>query len=107
MYYSRAVNYTILYALNDLATRVNNCTQQTAKAIQHYLNYCKTNQEATVLSWVSDMILDNYSDEPYLVVTEVRSRVGGKFIFGNKDEKTQINNSPISTIEKGIKHVKA
>ena len=53
------------------------------------------------------MILDNYSDEPYLVVTEVRSRVGGKFIFGNKDEKTQINNSPISTIEKGIKHVKA
>ena len=34
LYYARAVDCTMLHALNDLATRVNNGTQQTVKAVQ-------------------------------------------------------------------------
>ena len=49
LYYARAVDCTMLHALNDLATRVTDGTQTTVKALQHFLDYCDTNQEATVL----------------------------------------------------------
>ena len=97
----------MLYALNNLATRVNDGTQQTVKAIKHFLDYCATNPEATVLYQASDMILQNHSDAAYLVVTEARSRAGEYTLFRNKDEKPKINNGPISIIAKVIKHVMA
>ena len=49
LYYARAVDCTMLHALNYLATRFNNGTQQTVKAVQHFLDYCATNPESTVL----------------------------------------------------------
>ena len=97
----------MLHALNDLATRVNDGTQETINALQHFLNYCATNPESTVLFWASDMILQNHSDAAYLVVNGARSRAGGYTFLGNKEDKKQINNGPISIIAKVIKHVMA
>ena len=105
LYYSRAVNCTMLHALNDLATCVTKGTQQTMKALTHFLNYCAANSEATVLYRASDMILHNHSDAAYLVASEARSRAGGFTYFGNSEDKVQIINGPITVMVKIIKAV--
>ena len=66
----------MLHALNDLATCVTKGTQQTMKALRHFLNYCAANSEATVLYQASDMILHNHSDAAYLVASEATSQAG-------------------------------
>ena len=49
LYYARVVDCTTLHALNHLATRVKDGTQKTAKALNHFLDYCATHLEKTVL----------------------------------------------------------
>ena len=49
LYYARAVDCTMLDALNDLATRVKDGTQKTVAALNHFLDYCATHPEAVVL----------------------------------------------------------
>ena len=66
----------MLHALNDLATKVANRTQETFKALQHFLNYYATLPETQIIYRASDMILHNHLDAAYLVATEVRSRAG-------------------------------
>ena len=105
LYYARAVDSTMLHALNDLATRVNNGTQETAKALTHFLNYCAANSDASILYQASDMILYNHSDAAYLVASNARSRAGGYTYFGNKPENEEIFNAPIVIIAKIIKAV--
>ena len=85
LYYARAVDCTMLHALNDLATRVNDGTQETINALQHFLNYCATNPESTVLFQASDMVLQNHSDAAYLVVSIDRARVRRYIFLGNKE----------------------
>ena len=63
----------MLHALNDLATRVANGTQETFEALQHFLNYCATLPETKIIYRASDMILHNHSDAAYLVATDARS----------------------------------
>ena len=48
LYYARAVDCTMLHAFNDLATRTKNGTQQIAKVLTHFLNYCTANPDAKV-----------------------------------------------------------
>ena len=77
----------MLHALNDLATRVNDGTQETINALQHFLNYCATNPESAVLYRASDIILQNHSDAAYLVVSGARSRAGGYTFLKMKTNK--------------------
>ena len=49
LYYTRAVDYTMLYALNNLATRILDGTQKIVEALNHFHDYCATHLEATVL----------------------------------------------------------
>ena len=105
LYYARAVDATMLHALNDLATKVNNGTQETAKALTHFLNYCAANPDASIKYHASDMILHNHSDAAYLVASNARSRAGGYTYFGNEQGKEQIFNPPIAVIAKVIKAV--
>ena len=77
LYYARAVDCTMLHALNDLATRVKDGTQKTVEALNHFLDHCATHPEATVIYRARDMILHNHSDAAYLVATEARSRAAG------------------------------
>lgn len=87
LYYARAVDCTMLHALNDLATRTHNGTQETVKALTHFLNYCATNPESVVTHRASDMILHNHSDAAYLVATEARSQASGFTYLGNNKNK--------------------
>ena len=76
LYYARAVDCTMLHALNDLATRTHNGTQETTKALTHFLNYCATNLDSVVTHQASDMILHNHSDAVYLVALERKHDCG-------------------------------
>ena len=79
LYYGRAVDDTILHALNCLSTQVNRGTERTMKALKHFLDYCYDNQDAVKLYIASNMILFIDSDAAYLVEYEARSRAGRFF----------------------------
>ena len=87
LYYGRAIDDTMLHALNCLSTQVNNGTERTKKALTHFLDYCYDNPDAVKLYVASDMILFIDSDAAYLVEPEAKSRAGGFFYLGNKDGK--------------------
>ena len=107
LYYARAIDCTMLHALNDLATKTQKGTQQTEKVLTHFLNYCATNPYAKVTYRASDMILHNHLDAAYLVAPETGSRAGGYKYLENEETYKQIINGPISIISKIIKSVMA
>ena len=86
-YYARAIDNTMQHALNEIAIATLHGTQQTKKAIDHFLNYCATHHDAAILYRASDMILMGDSDGAYLVAPQARSRAGGYHYCGNKDGK--------------------
>jgi hypothetical protein len=48
LFYARAVNPTLLHALNALSAAQSKGAQATAKALFHLLNYCATHLDATL-----------------------------------------------------------
>jgi hypothetical protein len=66
LYYSRAVDSTILVALGTLAAAQAQGTQATAEACTHLLNYCTTHPDAVICYTASDMVLHVHSDASYL-----------------------------------------
>ena len=73
LFYARAVDSTMLHALNTLASEQANGTETTLEVMEHFLNYCATNPEATVRFETSDMILNIESDASYLSEPQARS----------------------------------
>jgi hypothetical protein len=84
LYYGRAVDSTVLHALNDTATTSASPTQQTLQATPHLLDYVETHPDAVLRYSRSGMILIIHSDASYLTATKGRSRFGGHFFLGNK-----------------------
>ena len=105
LYPARALDDTTMHALNCLSSRVNDGTEQTNKAIDHFLDYCHDNPDAIKRYVASDMILHVDSDAAYLVEPGAKSRAGGFFYLGNKDGKL-INGSTL-ILAKIIKNVMA
>ena len=103
LFYSRAIDNTMAHALNTLASAQANGTQQTKKAMTHFLQYCATHPNAKIRFKASDMILKIHSDASYLTAKEARSRVGGFLYLGNKHDN--MINGPIHIIAKIIKNV--
>jgi len=101
--YARAVDCTMLHALNDLATQTHSGTQKTMKAVQHFLNYCASNPAAITLYRASDMILHIDSDAAHLVAPRARSRAGGFYYMGNQNK--ELINGPVAVNAKIIKNV--
>ena len=79
LYYGRSVDDKMLHALNCLSTRINDGTERTKEALEHFLDYCHNNPDAVKLYVASDMILFIDSDASYLVEPMARSRAGGYF----------------------------
>ena len=107
LYYARAVDNTMMHALNDLATRITTGTQKTNDALKTFLDYCATYPDAVIMYRASDMILLCDSDAAYLVAPKARSRAGGYIYLGNRTGKPQIINAPISVLAKILKMVVA
>ena len=67
LFFARAVDNTLLHALNNIATATVNGTEATLKATKHFLNYVASNPNASIQFCASDMILQVHSDAAYLV----------------------------------------
>jgi hypothetical protein len=57
LYYARAIDTTMLHALNDLATQTTKGTEKTMQALTHFLNYCASHPDAEIIFRASDMVL--------------------------------------------------
>ena len=66
LYYARAIEPTMLMALNSLAAVQTKPTIETAKIITQILNYSATHPDAVIECIKSGMILHIYSDASYL-----------------------------------------
>ena len=109
LYYARAVDNTMLMTLSTLASAQATATEDTAKALAQFLNYCYTHPEATIRYLASDMILHVHSDASYLSEPKARSRAGGHFFLANTPEtgKPVLNNGAIHNIATIIRNVMA
>jgi hypothetical protein len=103
LYPARAVDSTMMHALNELCISATKGTQATAKALTHFLNYCASNPEAKIIYRRSDMILTIDSDAAYLVAAKARSRAAGYVYLGNRDGR--LFNGAIFLLSKIIKAV--
>ena len=103
LYYARAVDPTMLHALNDIATKTIKGTKETLEDVNYFLNYCACNQDAAALYRASDMLLRIDSDAAYLVAPRARSRAGGFHYLSNKEGT--LFNGAIYNLVKVLKHV--
>ena len=112
LYYSRAVDPTMLPALNEIATSQANPTEKTKQQCKMLLDYAATYPSAKIRYYASDMILHADSDAAYLVLPNARSRIAGHFYLSSKPPdppappKPQ-HNGPILTECRTLKHVVA
>ena len=95
LFYSRAVDPTMLTALSIITTEQTQGTNTTKQKAEHFLSYATTHPNATIKSYKSDMILKIHSDVSYLSERQGRSRAGGHFYLGNWDDTTDPPNGPI------------
>ena len=79
LYYGRALDNTILPALNEIASMQAHPTEQTKQKAQQLMDYLHTYPNAYLRYTASDMILHVDSDAAYLVAPKARSRVAGYF----------------------------
>ena len=66
LYYSRAIESTMLMTLNSMTAVQNKPTVETSKQITLFLNYYESHLYAITEYKRSDMILHLYSDASYL-----------------------------------------
>ena len=83
LYYARAVDMTILHALNEIASEQAEPTENTRKRVKQLLDYMATNPRAKIRFRASDMILNIHSDASYLTAARARSQAGGYFFLGS------------------------
>jgi len=96
-YYSRAVDPTMLVALNAIATQQASPTKRTMERVKQLLDYCASQEEAILTYHASDMVLAIHSDAGYLNEVKARSRAGGHF-FLSSDTQNPPNNGAVLTI---------
>ena len=88
LFYSRAVDPTMLTAVNKISMQQANPTKATMKAVDRLLSYAECYPDATIEIYASDMKLHAQSDASYLSETEARSRGGGVLYFGLTPQHT-------------------
>ena len=91
LYYGRAIDHTILPALNEIASSQAQPTQTTKDKVQRLLDYANTFPNAYIRYYASDMVLHVDSDAAYLVAPKSKSRVAGYYYLSDNPE---IKNNP-------------
>ena len=82
LFYSRAIDPTILTALSIIVMEQTQGTQTTKENAEHFLTYAAMHPNATIKFYKSNMILKIHSDASYLSERQGRSRAGGHFYLG-------------------------
>ena len=108
LYYGRAVDSTILPAVNEISMDQSKPTKATKEKTSMLLDYLHTHPKAKIRFLASEMQLHLESDAAYLVAQGSKSRVGGYFYLGRvttpQYHSTTIN-SPTHVEYKVLKHV--
>ena len=94
LFYSRAVDPTMLMALSIIATEQTQGTQTTKEKAEHFLTYAAMHPNATIKFYKSNMILKIHSDASFLSERQGRSHAGGHFYLGNREDITDPPNGP-------------
>ena len=79
LYYARAIDNTLLPALNTIAASQAAPTTATMKKCKRILDYVATYPQVYIQYHASDMVLNIDSDAAYLVLPEAKSRIAGFF----------------------------
>jgi hypothetical protein len=66
LFYTRALDPTVLMPLNDIATEQTKATGKTQAATNQLLDYLATHPDDNIRYYASDMILHIHSDTSYL-----------------------------------------
>ena len=109
LYYGRAIDITLLKALNSLATQQSTPTENTDKLVKQFLDYCAWHPDAKIRFFASDMLLQVHSDASYLNEQQARSTAGGHFFLGKKVHHNEpiFLNGAVHTVCSILKHVAA
>ena len=109
LYYARAVDPTILPAINDIASAQANPTENTNEKLKMLLDYMHTYPQAKIRYKASQMILHIDSDAAYLVLPGAKSRVAGYYylsnLFNPRNVSNAIPNGAIHVECKALRHV--
>ena len=95
LYYARALDHTMLPALNDIGSQQAKPTENTMKKCQQLLDYAATYPNVAIRFRASDMILHIHSDAAYLVMPKARSRIAGYYYFDNVNNKLPLLNGAL------------
>jgi hypothetical protein len=87
MYYTRAVDPTLMTAISSLASHQATTTEDTDIKLLQLLNNCATHPNAKLHYHAGDMILNIHRDTGYLNEPEAHSRAGGHFFMSSKPKK--------------------
>ena len=82
LYYTRAVDITVLMALSSIAIEQTKGTTSTLAKAKQLLDYLVTHPNATTRYRASDMIMNVPSDASYLSESNACSRACGNFFMG-------------------------
>jgi hypothetical protein len=85
LYYARAVDESMLCALNKLASRQTHPSEELETDVNRFLQYAATYPNGKLTFWPSDLKLFVHSDASYCSETGSRSRSGGFFFLGRND----------------------
>ena len=113
LYYARAIDNTMLPALNNISSHQSAPTAKTAAQIAQLLDYAASNPDAVVKFVASDMVLHIHSDASYLSLPKARSRMAGYFYLSDsppdptKPPTNPTHNGPILVECQALKHVVA
>ena len=114
LYYARAIDNTMLPALNDIAAQQSAPTETTATQITQILDYAASHPDAVIKFQASDMVLHIHSDASYLSAPKARSKVAGFFYLSSRptNPKHPENdivplNGPIHVVSKRLRNVMA
>ena len=80
LYYTRAVNPTMLTALGSIATQQANLTEHTMQKVKLFLYYADTHSNALIVYRASNTVLSGHSDASYLSKTKARNRADGELL---------------------------
>jgi hypothetical protein len=109
LYYARAVDPTMLVALNEISQQQSKPTAATLKKCDRLMDYAATYPNAVIRYHASDMILHVDTDAAYLVLPKAKSRVAGHYYLSNHPpttgKPTPIPNGPIHTVCQTLKNV--
>jgi hypothetical protein len=83
LYYARAVDSTMLPAINEISGSQASPTQKTMAACKMLLDYAATYPLSIIRYHASDMALNVDTDAAYLVLPNARSRYAGHYILSD------------------------